>query len=175
MKLFIKFIKGSVLNSAPNIVLIDIAKNENLKDFKDMDLGFAIKNTLRHAGIKLVHEMLCRKQCRDLLIEFCHWLIKKSLLQYPLTKGISCFDPAIALKFQVQSLRLTKMLDYFVEHKWLSGSQGDRIWKNFSSCCQTLLFENKMKNFSIQRYRLDDYWLHVILSHSDFSELHRRR
>ncbi len=53
----------------------------------------------------------------------------------------------------------------------LSGQRGDRIIRNYKDDCQTPLFEDKMKNFSIQRYRLDDYCLDFIPSHSDFSKL----
>ena len=164
-------IKEEVLNSVTNIVDLDFKKSENFKDIKQIDLGFATKNALRHAGVKPIDEMQFRKQCRDSLIEFCSVLSNKSPLKYILTKGISCFDPMIALDCKKRISRLTVALDYFLETRWLTGQQCDRIKKNYKDVCMTPLFDEKMKDFSIYNHRLDDYWLDVIPSHTNFSEL----
>lgn len=72
-----RFVKEDILNSASNIILIDLKKNENLLPSREIDLGFAVKKAFQNAeNVKPRDELQFRLECRTAMIEFCTSLFK---------------------------------------------------------------------------------------------------
>ena len=169
-----RFVKDDVLEkncSAP--LQIDLTKTENLKAVSLIDIGYSTRNELRKIeNLKPIEELQLlkdlRKDCRSALLEFYHSLTNNSPLVYKLTKGISCFDPSIAINSKLRVSRLDTALDIFVETKWLSGRQADLVKNNLREVWKRPFFDEKMKNFSIHNpeHRLDDLWFDVIPNES---------
>lgn len=167
-----RFVKGDVLDSSSNIASIDLKKDTNIIPAKKIDLGFAVRSALRNAeNVKDIDVLHFRNDCRSALIEFCISLSKNSPITYSLTRGISCFDPMIALNPSLRLSRIDKALDIFVQNNWLSGSQADRVKSSFDSVCKGPLFDETVSSFTIENHRLDDFWLDVIPKTAEFTEL----
>lgn len=162
-----RFIKSTVLQSTSNIVQIDLSNNDLFKYAKEIDVGFTTRKVIRNV-VKPVEELRFRNECRNALLEFCRSLLNISPLKYSLTKGISCFDPAVAIKPSIRNSRLNKALDCFVENNWLTGTQADCIKRSFTQVCSQPMLESKMENFT---GRLDAFWLNIIPCQDEFLEL----
>lgn len=167
-----RFVKDDVLKSAKSIAGIDLNKDSNLLTAQKIDLGFSVRHELRkERNIKDNEILQFRNDSRKALKEFCISILAKSPLIFPLTKGISCFDPAVALKSNVRSFRLDKALEIFVEHNLFSGYQADAIKRNYDYVCKQSFFTESLSNFSTANHRLDDFWVNIIPKSEDFDNL----
>jgi len=166
-----RFVKDDVLDNSPDLVRIDIGNPDNLKAVKLVDVGFSVKSALRKVdGLKAIDLLQFRKDCREALIEFFSSLTKNSSLMYRLTKGISCFDPSIAVNPKLRLSRLGTALDIFVDNKWISGHSADQVKNNCIQIWKRPFFEEKMKSFSLNdpNKRLDKLWFEVIPESEEF-------
>lgn len=172
-----RFVKSDILNSAKNTCRTDVSKQDNLIGIKEIGLGCTVRNAFRRIKPNSLDLAKFCKECRDALIKFCNALTANSPLLYLLTKGISCFDPSVALNPNIRRVRLTRALDYFVKKKWLSGQLADRIQNQYNiiTLSEIALFDDKMKNYlnkkKVDRERLDDSWLNAIPKDNQFDDL----
>lgn len=167
-----RFVKEDVLKSLTNFASVDFKTETNLISTKIIDLGFSVKTALRKLNqVKDIDVLRFKNDCRKALIEFCTALLKNSPMNYPLTKGISCFDPEIAKRSSVRISRLDKALEVFVQNNWVSGVQADNIKRSYKTLCKEPLFEEAMTHFSCENQRLDDFWMDIIPNAADFEAL----
>ena len=139
-KIMMRVVKAEVLNTSRNITTINLKSESNLINAKEIELGFAVKNALCNSREHIDIDILrFRQDCRKCLIEFCVSLTKSSPLLYALTKGISCFDPTIAINPKLRLERLDKALDIFVQNNWLTGSQADNVKNSYTDVCKQIL------------------------------------
>ncbi|KAJ8884064.1 hypothetical protein PR048_015921 [Dryococelus australis] len=122
-----------------NVATLDLQKKANILPENKIELGVNERDVLEF-----------RQDCCNDMIVLCEKLLEQSPLKYKLTKGISCFDPAIAKQPAIRNARLSTTLSTFVEHNWIS-------------VCDSDVFTEAVKSVRTMD-RLHHFWMQNILS-----------
>lgn len=167
-----RFVKPEIIESTTNVATLDLQLKVNILPANKIDLGYATKLALRNCqGVNEREVMEFRQDCCNAMSVLCQKLLEQSPLKYKLTKGISCFDPAVAKQPTIRNARLSTTLNTFVEHNWISGIQADTIQKEFRTVCESDVFTSAVQSLRTVD-RVDHFWMKNILpSFTDVREL----
>lgn len=162
-----RFVKPEILTKA-DVQKLDLSKLDNLLPVKDVSLGYATKVAFRKQNQKLNDKdiLVFKNDCRKHLIASVEKIRERSPLAYKLTKGITCFDPAVAAHTQVANERLGKALEYFVSKHWLSGVTADAIDREYKRFCSSSNVKDQLRAFSRTAARLDHFWRDLFKNHA---------
>lgn len=165
-----RFVKAEIIESGQDLSKVDLTNKENLIAYKNVDLGFATRDTLRRThGLKDRDILDFRRDCRKAMEALCQKLLQRSPLKFKLTKVISFRDPQVAAQSSIRDKYLATTLEIFVEHKWLSGIVADKVQRQFKDLCAVSNFLEALKTFSDDE-RLDHFWFRTIFGGSKVPE-----
>ncbi|KAJ8893406.1 hypothetical protein PR048_005997 [Dryococelus australis] len=135
---------------------------------KYVDVGCATRNALQKVKYATEKEILLFKNdCLKCFQALCQKMLDRYPLKFPLTKGISCLDPPVAVVSKGRDVHLSTTSKLLVKSKWFSGTTADTIDRQFKSVCKSAEFCDIMKNFSSESLSLDQLWLGVIPESGD--------
>lgn len=167
--IFCKFLKRSFLDSVSvsQISTKHLDDKNNIRLAKNIDLGFAVRDSIRSCRDKLSDKdlLIFRQECLTSFIATCKKLLERSPLQYKLTKAVSFLDPRIACDHEIFKQRFIMCLEIFVQHGWFSGIEADEIDRQLKNISGRPSFGESLKVFSQkdENCRLDTFWLDLIL------------
>lgn len=103
-----RFVKQEIMSSISSISDVDVFNKSNLKNVKEVDVGYAVRAMLKK---KTKEQPTQRenflKSCRTALQQFIQKLVERSPIKYQLTKGISCLNPEISIHKNLAVKRLS--------------------------------------------------------------------
>nr|CAD7266391.1 unnamed protein product [Timema shepardi] len=90
-----------------------------------------------------------RTECRKCLQAFVSKIMIRSPLNYELTKSISCFDPAVAIRTEIANKRLSDALQMYVAYNWLTEFITGEMRRTVDLCQFNPHPEVKIQNYNL--------------------------
>lgn len=168
-------------------VQIDLNEKKNLLTATDIKLDYETKCALKKIENTKNSLEICKFKatCITIYKTFLIKLLEKSPLKYPLVKGISCFDPEIAIETNEAEARIAIVLEIFVENRMLASSVANEVESQFLEVISMPATKEKLKTFrryseikknqsSSQNSRLDHLWVTILetFSTNKYSKLY---
>ena len=155
-------VKESVLEKATAVCDIDITKESNLiepKDIKLASLGHAVLEKVREIKLSKTEMLKFKSDCRSFVIQMCSLLFAKSPLKYSIVKYVTfCVPSLIHSELKVAKTRLTIALRVFSDKNWVSSSECDKIEKEFKSLTAEKDVLKLCKSYDSKKERVDHFW-----------------
>ncbi|XP_071563117.1 uncharacterized protein [Temnothorax nylanderi] len=159
-----RFVKDDVLKET-DLSKIDVTKKDNLVTTKYIKVGYATEVALKHEkGISDLEILQFKNQVLKCLQIFVEKIMVRSPLKFPLTKAVSCMDPAIASRGEIGYKRLSSALRIYVENNFISGITADKIDREYRHLISIPVVQEKFKTFKRSEIRLDHFWVDLITS-----------
>jgi hypothetical protein len=156
-----RFVKESVLKENTAIHKVDLKKKQNLLSASEIDLGYATRSALKKRQKEKVSDkniLEFRENCLLCLKTFLSKILECSPLLFPLTKAVTCFDPAVAANSKISKKKIMSLLTILNEHKWIDGVFADKAQREYENVCSWSHVNEKLKRFKRQDCRVDAFW-----------------
>lgn len=167
-----RFLKKDILEKADTfkkLAMIDPADKKNQKSPKQVELGFAARETLRKVSAKKAASELrilaFQNDCMKFLSAIAAKLLEKCPLKYSLIQCLLCVIPKnLASTPTEATTRFERVLRILLNGKWRSADQCDEILTQYKAFVievrQNHLAE--FLNFDMTKERLDEfYWKYM--------------
>ncbi|CAL1672566.1 unnamed protein product [Lasius platythorax] len=159
-----RFVKDDVLKET-DLYKIDVTKKDNLVTTKYIKVGYATEAALKHKkGVLDLQILQFKNQVSICLQIFVDKIMVRSPLKFPLTKSVSCMDPAIASRGEIAYKRLFSALRIYVENNLISGITADKIDREYRHLIGIPVVQEKFQTFKRSEIRLDNFWVDLITS-----------
>lgn len=165
-----RIVKQDVLHNTPSITDVDVCQVKNLKNTKEIDVGYAVRAALKKSKSSPIQVDNFFKSCRTALQKFVQKLFERSPIKYKLTRGISCLDPEVAVNETIATKRLSLCLNILVSHNQVSGNEADKIDFQYKNIIQKTEVIALLKSYN-RSTRLDHFWMNIIDSNNGYAEL----
>ena len=176
IKLFEIIVKPDVLEKCKSwqkLKDLDPSLDKNLLTDEKLNAGFAVANILhdlkRKDLIKSYQTKEFLKMAKNFIVSMAKKLREKSLLNSPMIRATSVFDPTILIELPKQKLidRLKTLLGNFMNLKILTPQQCDLVLFQFNDFMDIEIKAIKLEAFKLHhsKDRLDDfYYQHTCIS-----------
>ena len=146
-----------------NILKIDLNDTDNLLTADKVKIGYVTKNVLKNIkDVSAVDKLHFKNECGKIMKSFLIKIAQKSPLKFSIVKGLSCFNPIIALDIDNAERRLSIVLEKFVENNLLLGTVAEKVEKEFRQIISLKSTQEKLRDFKASETRLDHFWVRVL-------------
>ena len=152
---------------------LDLSLDKNLLTDEKLNAGFAVANILHNLKrkdlIKSYQTKEFLKMAKNFIVSMVEKLHQKSLLNSPMIRATSVFDPTVLIELPKQKLidRLKTLLGNFMNLKILTPQQCDLVLSQFKDFMDIEIKAVKLESFKSThpKNRLDDfYYQHACIS-----------
>lgn len=147
------------IDSGTKLKNLDMDKEENLKHFDKIDVGFGAKSCLKK--VKEIDLQLFKSDCKKFLLAIYKKLAEKSPLKRRFVLGASCINPSIMTNEYLRELRAKVAIEEFVATNQISPADGDKTLREYVSFCSNDLIKEKAEKFKWKKDRLDLFFSNV--------------
>lgn len=134
-----------------SLISVDLSDDSFLPVAK-IELSLAVKALVKSAAEKkIVSEknlLIFRQNCKDFYVAFLRKMQQRSPLAYPITRYVSCLDPAVISKSpEIAKRRLNFCLEQLVEKDNISGTVADKVKVEYYELCDAVISTEILKNY----------------------------
>ncbi|XP_077511308.1 uncharacterized protein LOC144121784 [Amblyomma americanum] len=149
-------------NTSSKLLRIDLENPDNMVSAAAFDIGFAAKNEFRKIPKPSQLTVLSfKKDCISFVKRCSQKVMERSPLQYKLTRGASCLDPASALSPEAGAKKLCMALEVLTEHQWMTGLEAERTHRSYVEVCSLSSVQVALRSFDRKEQRLDALWFEL--------------
>ncbi|XP_063216844.1 uncharacterized protein LOC134527824 [Bacillus rossius redtenbacheri] len=174
-----RFVKSNKMPATvKKLLAVDLHCAENLRELKNIDLGFQTKKLLREV-VSTDREVLeFKKDCQKILTRMTEKIRERSPLKYPVVQGLSSLDPKIIHKQPEQGkIRFDILLDVLYSHNRITETVAQRAKTQYSGICDAqcglqkkfceFLEENNVESSQC----LDEFYSSILLEYQELWEV----
>ena len=168
-----RFVKPNVikdLSTAENL-RISICE-ENFRESKDMDIGFATKSAIRLSAscIPEKEKTAFLKECRECLNGISVKLQKKPPLKYPIVEYSACSESLVMASDTNRKFSLLdRALNELIAGNWMSGFDAHQVKRQCESVTKNEKKVTLLRSYDESKDRLDTFLLQQCLQTGDTS------
>lgn len=172
LNLLSRIVKKEILDSH-TLKNVDYKKTDNLLPLKSIDLGFGTRKAL--AQCKKAPEIditLFLKAVRTCIQVMVDKLWERSPLVKPLTKALTCLDPAsITSKNSVAKDMMKKTLDILVDIELVDPTVADCVNREYTNLISHRSVRDRLAEYSREQTRLDHFWMNLFENSRNYENL----
>ncbi|KAK3923106.1 Stress response protein NST1 [Frankliniella fusca] len=153
-----------VLSKETSIRRIDLNDDKILISPKNFSFRFSIKAEISKLKLTKEEMQTVKEDCVKIIKAICLKIFDKSPLKYKLCRAIRFCDPGLlAHDTKVCLTRLENAPTVFMEKKWIKGTQGDALLKEFKELCSKPSVRASFGLYDKEKERLDHFWRTKVL------------
>lgn len=153
-----RFVKKEVIDGIKTgkaLIKLDLKKDGVLKTAPQIDIGFGAKKAL--VGVKELHALTFRNDCRKYLCTLFEKLVKKCPLLFNIVKGASCLSPNVMKSETLRESRINVALQEFVSKNHMTAAVADGVKQDYLRFCEMPTVQKELKTFVPKKDRLDSF------------------
>ena len=171
-----RFVKAEIIDDATNdpykLMKVDITKNENLKSYKDLDIGFETDADVKSSKASDRAKFEFRQECRTFLVTIVSKFREKCPISYSLVRNLSCLDPTeITRDKSGCDRKFKKVLKLLADAHRVQLSQCDSLLEEFTRFTNAAQKMDEFRNYQKFENRLDALYYNAVSSDKSYKKL----
>lgn len=160
-----------------SLFTLDLQDKKNLRDLKNIDIGFQTKRFLKETKASEADEHKFRLECQTILIKVTEKLLEKCPVKYKTVQGLSSLEPDVIFNQAEQGkLRLNILLESLYSANRITDIVAEKAKSQYNILCSEShnTFVQQFKSYldcASSSSRLDDFYSSLLIGKLTYKEI----